>query len=77
MNWPICLRLLRGVSFKGKWPLSPVFSPRTTRRRADIVRALRLLKPKTSFRSGYAYDNVLYVVARHLIELMFTPVDKV
>ncbi|MGA7296011.1 MAG: hypothetical protein WBW92_00695 [Rhodanobacteraceae bacterium] len=41
------------------------------------MRALRLLKPKTSFRSGYAYDNVLYVVARHLIELMFTPVDKV
>ena len=45
-----------------------LFVPRTTRSRADIVHALRYLKPKTSFRSGYAYDNVLYVVAGQLIE---------
>ncbi|MFT3754849.1 MAG: serine hydrolase [Pseudoxanthomonas sp.] len=31
--------------------------------RADIIRGLQYLKPKTSFRSGYAYDNSLYVVA--------------
>lgn len=31
--------------------------------RADIVAGLRHLKPVTSFRSGYAYDNLLYVVA--------------
>src|SRR5207342_391886 len=32
------------------------------------VRALRYIKPATSFRSGYAYDNVLYSVAGQLIE---------
>jgi CubicO group peptidase (beta-lactamase class C family) len=41
--------------------------PRTTRSRADIVRALRHIKPATSFRSGYAYDNILYVVAGELV----------
>lgn len=45
-----------------------LFIPNTTRSRADIVKAVRYLKPKTSFRSGYAYDNVLYVVAGQLIE---------
>lgn len=45
-----------------------LFVPRTTRSRADIVRALRHIEPATSFRSGYAYDNVLYVVAGQLIE---------
>jgi CubicO group peptidase (beta-lactamase class C family) len=42
--------------------------PRSTRSRADVVRALRHIEPATSFRSGYAYDNVLYVVAGQLIE---------
>ena len=42
--------------------------PRTSRSRADIVHAVRYLKPATSFRSGYAYDNVLYVVAGSVIE---------
>lgn len=42
--------------------------PRTTRSRADIVHAVRFLKPATSFRSGYAYDNVLYAVAGQLVE---------
>lgn len=31
--------------------------------RADIIRGLRYLKPQQSFRSHYAYDNLLYVVA--------------
>ena len=36
--------------------------------RADSVRRLRFLKPATSFRSSFAYDNVLYMVAGQLIE---------
>lgn len=44
-----------------------LFIPRTSRSRADIVRALRHLKPATSFRSGYAYDNILYIVAGELV----------
>jgi CubicO group peptidase (beta-lactamase class C family) len=31
--------------------------------RADIVHGLQYIKPAYSFRSGYAYDNLLYVVA--------------
>ncbi|MCE7031330.1 beta-lactamase family protein [Lysobacter sp. GX 14042] len=31
--------------------------------RADIINGLAHLKPERSFRSGYAYDNLLYVVA--------------
>ncbi|MDP1618056.1 serine hydrolase [Phenylobacterium sp.] len=45
-----------------------LFWPRSTRTRADTVKALRHLPPTTSFRSGYAYDNVLYIVAGQLIE---------
>jgi CubicO group peptidase (beta-lactamase class C family) len=45
-----------------------MFVPRSSRSRADTVRALRYIKPATSFRSGYAYDNVLYAVAGQLIE---------
>ncbi|WP_246373224.1 serine hydrolase [Marilutibacter spongiae] len=45
-----------------------MFVPRTSRSRRDIVDALRHIKPASSFRSGYAYDNVLYVVAGQLIE---------
>ena len=45
-----------------------LFVPSTNRSRADSVRALRYVKPATSFRSGYAYDNVLYMVAGQLIE---------
>ena len=36
--------------------------------RAEIVRRLRDIKPATSFRSAYAYDNVLYGVAGELIQ---------
>jgi CubicO group peptidase (beta-lactamase class C family) len=45
-----------------------LFVPRTSRSRADVVHALRNIAPATSFRSGYAYDNILYVVAGQLIE---------
>ena len=45
-----------------------MIAPRGTLSRAEIVHRLRFLKPATSFRSGYAYDNVLYVAAGQLIE---------
>lgn len=45
-----------------------LFTPTTTRSRADVVRALRFLQPATSFRSVFAYDNILYSVAGQLIE---------
>ncbi|MBO9718228.1 MAG: serine hydrolase [Pseudoxanthomonas sp.] len=44
-----------------------LFIPRTSRSRAEIVHALREIKPATSFRSGYAYDNILYIVAGELV----------
>ena len=42
--------------------------PRGSLSRAEVVRRLRYIKPATSFRSSYAYDNVLYIVAGQLIE---------
>lgn len=42
--------------------------PPSDRSREEIVRAIRWLEPKTSFRSAYAYDNVLYHVAALVIE---------
>ena len=45
-----------------------MFVPRSTLTRAETVRRLRYIRPATSFRSGYAYDNVLYAVAGQLIE---------
>ncbi|HVR82098.1 MAG TPA: serine hydrolase domain-containing protein [Luteimonas sp.] len=39
------------------WPEPNTFT------RADIIHGLRYIKPAYSFRSGYAYDNLLYVVA--------------
>jgi CubicO group peptidase (beta-lactamase class C family) len=42
--------------------------PRGSISRAEAVKRLRFIKPATSFRSGYAYDNVLYMVAGQLIE---------
>jgi len=44
-----------------------LFIPRSSRSRADIVRALRNLKPATSFRSNYAYDNILYIFVGEVI----------
>jgi len=45
-----------------------MFVPATTISRKEGVERLRYLKPATSFRSAYAYDNVLYMVAGQLIE---------
>ncbi len=42
--------------------------PRTNLGRRESVWRLRYLKPATSFRSAYAYDNVLYMAAGQLIE---------
>ena len=42
--------------------------PASTYDRKEIMRRLRYIKPATSFRSAYAYDNVLYLVAGELIE---------
>jgi CubicO group peptidase (beta-lactamase class C family) len=42
--------------------------PETTVSRKDLVHRLRYIAPATSFRSGYAYDNILYVVAGRVIE---------
>src|SRR6187455_2897312 len=44
--------------------------PRGTLSRAEVVKRLRFIKPATSFRSGYAYDNVLYIVAGHVIDVV-------
>ena len=45
-----------------------LFVPSSNLSRAETVRRLRYIKPATSFRSGYAYDNILYMVAGQLIE---------
>src|SRR5262249_21139686 len=42
--------------------------PPTTYDRKEIARRLRFLPLATSFRSTYAYDNVLYLVAGEVIE---------
>ncbi|KKC26045.1 serine hydrolase [Sphingomonas sp. SRS2] len=45
-----------------------LYVPRGSYSRAEIVRRLRYIRPATSFRSAYAYDNVLYIVAGQLLE---------
>ena len=42
--------------------------PSSTYDRKEIARRLRYIQPETSFRTAYAYDNVLYLVAGELIE---------
>lgn len=42
--------------------------PPSTYTRKEIARRLRFIQPATSFRSAYAYDNVLYLVAGEVIE---------
>ncbi|HEY9505442.1 MAG TPA: serine hydrolase [Gemmatimonadales bacterium] len=42
--------------------------PSSTYRRDEIARRLRYIPLATSFRSAYAYDNVLYLVAGEVIE---------
>jgi CubicO group peptidase (beta-lactamase class C family) len=44
-----------------------MFFPPSDLSREDILHRLRFLKPATSFRSHYAYDNLLYLVAGQLI----------
>ena len=45
-----------------------LFVPNSDRSRKEVTLALRNIKPATSFRSAYAYDNVLYIVVGQLIE---------
>lgn len=45
-----------------------LFVPRSSLTRRETVERLRHIPPATSFRSAYAYDNILYVVAGQLIE---------
>jgi CubicO group peptidase (beta-lactamase class C family) len=40
----------------------------STYTRKQVVERLRYIKPASSFRYGFAYDNVLYVVAGQLVE---------
>lgn len=45
-----------------------LFVPRSSLTRRETVERVAHLEPKTSFRSAYAYDNILYAVAGQLIE---------
>ena len=45
-----------------------LFLPNSNLSRKETVRRIRYLKPATSFRSAYAYDNILYMAAGQLIE---------
>src|SRR6185369_10163383 len=47
-----------------------MFWPATDFTRDEIIRRIRFLKPATSFRSRYAYDNLLYLVAGQMIPLV-------
>jgi CubicO group peptidase (beta-lactamase class C family) len=44
-----------------------MFFPPSDLSRDEIIRRLRFIKPATSFRSAYAYDNLLYLVAGQII----------
>ncbi len=44
-----------------------MFYPATDLSRAEIIHGLRYIKPKSSFRTEYDYDNVLYIVAGQII----------
>ena len=44
-----------------------MFVPKTDFTRAEMIRALRHLKPVSSFRSEFAYDNLMYAVAGEVI----------
>lgn len=41
--------------------------PHSTYTRADIIYRLRFMRPQSSFRSRYAYDNLLYIAAGQII----------
>jgi len=44
-----------------------LFWPHTTFSREDIIYRLRFMKPASSFRSHYAYDNLMYIAAGQII----------
>jgi CubicO group peptidase (beta-lactamase class C family) len=44
-----------------------LFWPPSTYTRADIIYRLRFMKPHSSFRSRYAYDNLLYLAGGQII----------
>ena len=44
-----------------------LFWPHTTYTRAEVIYRLRFMKPQSSFRSHYAYDNLLYMTAGQII----------
>ena len=44
-----------------------LFWPHTTFTRDDIIYRLRFMKPASSFRSRFAYDNLLYIAAGQII----------
>ncbi|HEX2715287.1 MAG TPA: serine hydrolase [Candidatus Acidoferrales bacterium] len=44
-----------------------LFWPHTTFTREEIIYRLRFMKPASSFRSRYAYDNLLYLAAGQII----------
>jgi len=45
-----------------------LFWPHTTYTRKEIVYKLRFMKPASSFRSKFAYDNLMYIAAGGVIE---------
>ncbi|MEP7243345.1 MAG: serine hydrolase, partial [Gammaproteobacteria bacterium] len=47
-----------------------MFFPATDMSREEIIHGLRYLKPVSSFRSAYAYDNLLYMVAGQIIPVV-------
>jgi CubicO group peptidase (beta-lactamase class C family) len=44
-----------------------LFWPHSTYSRAEVIYKLRFMKPHSSFRSHYAYDNLLYMTAGQII----------
>lgn len=44
-----------------------LYFPHSTYTSAEILQRLRYIKPARSFRSGYAYDNILYLAAGEVI----------
>ena len=44
-----------------------LYFPPSTFSRREIVEKVRFLRPATSFRSAYAYDNILYIVAGEVV----------
>jgi CubicO group peptidase (beta-lactamase class C family) len=44
-----------------------LFWPHTTYTREEVIYKLRFMKPASSFRSHYAYDNLLYMTAGQII----------